>query len=32
MNHYGGDIKYIFSDDFYFVLSDPEVVFKNGFE
>jgi len=28
----GGDIKYIFSDDFYFVLGDPELVFKNGFE
>ena len=28
----GGDIKYIFSDDFYFVLEDPGLVFKNGFE
>lgn len=28
----GGDIKYIFSDDFYFVLSESDVVFRNGFE
>jgi hypothetical protein len=28
----GGDIKYIFSDDFYFVLGDPEIIFKDGFE
>lgn len=28
----GGNIKYIFSDDFYYVLSDPDLVFKNGFE
>lgn len=28
----GGDIKYIFSDDFYFVLSDLDLVFEDGFE
>ncbi len=28
----GGDIKFIFSDDFYFVLSDLGGVFKDGFE
>jgi hypothetical protein len=28
----GADIKYIFSDDFYFVLDDPGLVFKDGFE
>ena len=28
----GGDIKYIYSDDFYFVLGDSGLVFKNGFE
>lgn len=28
----GGDIKYIFADDFYFALDDPERVFGDGFE
>lgn len=28
----GGDIKLIFSDDFYFVLSNPDLVFGDGFE
>jgi len=28
----GGDIKYIFSDNFYFVIDDPERLFRDGFE
>jgi len=28
----GGDIKYIFSDDFYFAPGAPQLVFKDGFE
>jgi len=28
----GGDIKLIFSDDFYFALDNPERVFEDGFE
>lgn len=28
----GGDIKYIFADDFYFVLGDTDWIFQNGFE
>ena len=28
----GGDIKLIFADDFYFVIDDPDRVFKDGFE
>jgi hypothetical protein len=27
-----GDLKFIFSDDFYFVTGDTDVVFQNGFE
>ena len=28
----GGDIKFIFSDDFYFAIGDPERLFRDGFE
>jgi hypothetical protein len=28
----GGDLKYIFADDFYFGLEDGEVIFSDGFE
>jgi hypothetical protein len=28
----GGDKKYIYADDFYFVVGDPGLIFKNGFE
>jgi hypothetical protein len=28
----GGDIKYIFADDFYFVVSNNSMVFEDGFE
>ena len=28
----GGDIKYIFADDFYFALDDPDRIFGDGFE
>jgi hypothetical protein len=28
----GGDVKFIFSDDFYFVLSHPEMIYQHGFE
>lgn len=29
---FDGDLKYIFSDDFYFVVGNGDVVFKNSFE
>jgi hypothetical protein len=28
----GGDLKYIFADDFYFAIGDPERLFRDGFE
>ena len=28
----GGDIKYIFADDFYFAVGEPDQLFRDGFE